>query len=144
MNILICRKFSIEKLIQFSQRSNVPGVQLLIYIFFGEIQVFLQLSWIVLLGANRAYVHLETQSCSKYSFQKLTQFSQENNALDATSYYTNGFLSRDICVTSTHQIGIFWTKWALLYLLNSDLEEVFFAKTKSILTGKECSRCSCF
>jgi hypothetical protein len=31
-------------------------------------------------------------SCWKYSFQKLTQFSQENNVLDAPASNNDGFL----------------------------------------------------
>jgi hypothetical protein len=39
--------------------------------------------------------------CRKYSFQKQTQFSQENNVLDAPAPKTDGFLSRGTCVSST-------------------------------------------
>jgi hypothetical protein len=36
----------------------------------------------------------------KYSFEKLTQFSQGNNVLDAPSSNTDVFLSSDTCVST--------------------------------------------
>jgi hypothetical protein len=38
---------------------------------------------------------------SKYSFQKLTQFSQGHNVLDLHASNTYGFPLRDKCVSST-------------------------------------------
>jgi hypothetical protein len=70
-------------------------------VFLGETHVFLQLSWIDLFGANRAYLTLKQLSCRKYYFQKLIQFSQWNNALDSPTSNTDGFLLRDTCVPST-------------------------------------------
>jgi hypothetical protein len=37
----------------------------------------------------------------KYSFEKVTQFSLGNNALDVPASNTDDFLSRDTCVPST-------------------------------------------
>jgi hypothetical protein len=37
---------------------------------------------------------------SEYLYQKLTQFSQGNNVLDAPSSNTHGFFARDTCVSS--------------------------------------------
>jgi hypothetical protein len=48
--------------------------------------------------------------CRKDSFQKLPQFSQGINVLDAPAYTTNGVISRQIFVTSMQLIGIFGTK----------------------------------
>jgi hypothetical protein len=45
--------------------------------------------------------HLSTMkhpSCRKYSFHKLSQFSQVNIALDAPVSNTDGYLWRDACV----------------------------------------------
>jgi hypothetical protein len=44
---------------------------------------------------------LKPMTYSKYSNQKLTQFSQGNNVLDAQVSNTDDFLSRDTCVPST-------------------------------------------
>jgi hypothetical protein len=49
--------------------------------------VFLQLSWIGLFGANRAYLHNENYKLPEVSFQKLTEFSHGNNVRDACSFY---------------------------------------------------------
>jgi hypothetical protein len=37
-----------------------------------------------------------------YSFQSITQFSQGDNVQDATASNMDGFLLRDICVSSTN------------------------------------------
>jgi hypothetical protein len=50
---------------------------------------------------NRAFSYLKILICRKYSFQKLTQFSQGYNVIDSNSCNTHGFLSRDISVSST-------------------------------------------
>jgi hypothetical protein len=47
------------------------------------------------------YLHLETKICRKYSFQKLTKFAQGNNVLAAPSSNSEGFLLRDVCISST-------------------------------------------
>jgi hypothetical protein len=52
------------------------------------------------IGAKRAYLYLETMMFKKYSFEKLTQFSQGSNVLDAPVSNTDGFLSRDPCVST--------------------------------------------
>jgi hypothetical protein len=46
----------------------------------------------------------------KYSFQKLTHFSQENNVVDAPASTVDGFLCRDTSVSSLNSIGLFGTK----------------------------------
>jgi hypothetical protein len=38
--------------------------------------------------------------CRKYSFQKLTQFSQANNVVDVVASHMDDFLSRDTYVSS--------------------------------------------
>jgi hypothetical protein len=42
------------------------------------------------------------------------------------------------------RIGLFGTKRAYLHLEKPTLQEVFFSKTYSFLTGKLCARCSFF
>jgi hypothetical protein len=70
-------------------------------VFFGEIYVFLELWTIGLFGGNRTYCNLKIMIFRKYSFQKLTQVLQSNNVLEAHASDTDGFLSRDTCVSST-------------------------------------------
>jgi hypothetical protein len=52
---------------------------------------------------------------------------------------TDGFLSRDTCVSST-QLNMPILNKMSLHLENPDLQEVFLSKTNSILTGKQCAR----
>jgi hypothetical protein len=72
---------------------------------------------------------LKHLSCKKFSFQKLTQFSQGSNVLDALASNTDGFPLRDICVTSTWMNRPVLRKWTLIHLENSDLLEVFLSNT---------------
>jgi hypothetical protein len=67
-------------------------LQLLTYmVIFIEINVFLHLSRIGLLGENRAYLHLETPKFRKYSFHNIYQFTQGNNMLDVPASKTMVF-----------------------------------------------------
>jgi hypothetical protein len=72
-------------------------------IFFQEIHVFLQLSSICLFGKKRAHIHLEKPTFRRYSFQKLTQFSQGNNVLDVLASTIHVFLWINTCVSSKHE-----------------------------------------
>jgi hypothetical protein len=47
-------------------------------------------------------LHLKYLRGGQYSFQKVTQFSQQNNVLFTTPSNIEGFLLRDICVSSIH------------------------------------------
>jgi hypothetical protein len=58
-----------------------------------------------------------------YSFQKLTQFSKGNNALEAAASNTDGFLCRDICVSSTHLSIAIWSKERLSPTLQTSVAE---------------------
>jgi hypothetical protein len=64
--------------------------------------VFLQLRWIGLCETKWDFLYLETVISRKYFFQKLTQFSQGNNVIHAAASNTHSFLSKDICVSSSH------------------------------------------
>jgi hypothetical protein len=56
---------------------------------------------------------MKTMICLKYSFQKLAQFSQENNVLDATPSNIDGFPWRGVCVSSTQLNRPIWKKESL-------------------------------
>jgi hypothetical protein len=64
-------------------------------VFFRDVYVFLQLAGWAYLEQTEHFSTLETLICRKYTFQKLTQFLQGNNVLDAPACDTSGFLSRD-------------------------------------------------
>jgi hypothetical protein len=61
-------------------------------VFFGEIHVFLQLTKIFLFGTRKPIPSLKNLSCRRYSFQKLTEFSQGNNVLYGEANTIDGFL----------------------------------------------------
>jgi hypothetical protein len=44
---------------------------------------------------------LKTSICRKYSFQKLTEISQEDNVVDPEASFIDVILWRDTCVSST-------------------------------------------
>jgi hypothetical protein len=123
------RKHYFQILTQFSQGKSVLELLLLIQmIFYREIHLFLQLSWIGLFWAKTAYHHLETPKLQKYSFQKLTKYSQGNNVLHASDSNTHGFLQEIHIFCPLRWAGLFSTKWAFLHFKNSDLLEVFLSK----------------
>jgi hypothetical protein len=73
----------------------------------------------------------------KYSFQKLTQFSQEINVLDGAASKIAGFLWRYTCASSTQLKYPISANKAYVHLGNYTLQEVILSKTNSIITGKE-------
>jgi hypothetical protein len=78
-----------------SAASNIDGI-------FGEIHVFLQLSWIGELEANRSYVHLETPKLKKVFLSKTRSVVTEKQwCLDDAASNIDDFLWRHTCVSST-------------------------------------------
>jgi hypothetical protein len=53
---------------------------------------------------------LKHLTCRKYSFQKLTEFSQGNNVQDDPESNIHGFLWRDTCVSSSQLNRPIWRK----------------------------------
>jgi hypothetical protein len=100
-------------------------------VIFWEIHVFLQVSWIGLFGAKRAYLQLETflSSCRKYFFQKLSQFTQGKNVLDVPAFTTDGFLWRVTCVSSTYLNRSIWNKMNISSSGKVWLQNYFFQKS---------------
>jgi hypothetical protein len=82
-------------------------------VFFKEIYDFLHRTSTGLFGANIAISILKHLSCRKYSFEKLTQFSQGKNVPDVPASNTYGFLLRDTCVSSTPLNRHVWKKMSL-------------------------------
>jgi hypothetical protein len=75
--------------------------------------MFLQLSRIGLFGTNVPLSSFKIVIYRQYSFQKLTEFSQGYNALDANVSNVHEILSRDICVSSTSVNKPIWSKESL-------------------------------
>jgi hypothetical protein len=59
---------------------------------------------------TQAYLHFETPKLQEVFLEKLTQFSQGNNALDPPASNTNGCLWRDKCVSSIQLNRSIWNK----------------------------------
>jgi hypothetical protein len=75
---------------------------------------------------------------------KLTQFSQGNKLFVALASNTDGFLSRDTCVSSTQHMMRIRNKKSLSPNSKSDWQEVLDSKTASISTWKQGARYSFF
>jgi hypothetical protein len=71
---------------------------------------------------------LKTKICWIFSFQKLTQFSQRNNALEAPASNIDGFLCIDTCVSSIQLNRHIWGKQSILPPETPKLWEVSFQK----------------
>jgi hypothetical protein len=105
-------------------------------VFFWEMHVFLQLTWIGLFGKKERISTLKNLSCRKCSFHKLTQFSQGINVVPGESCNINVFLWRDTCVSLTQLNKPVWNKGIAYPHLGKKLklQELFFSKTYWILT----------
>jgi hypothetical protein len=97
----------------------------------------------VFLEENEPFSKCKSLIYRKYSIQKFTDISQDNNLLDAPASMTDAFLWRATCVSTQLNMPI-WNKKSLSPVENAKLQEVFLSKTNSILTVKPCARCSCF
>jgi hypothetical protein len=81
---------------------------------------------------------------SQFFFQKLIQFSARINVLHASHSNIDAFLFRDTCGSSTQLNRPIWQKMCVFPLENPDSQVLFPSKTHSILTVKQCVRCSYF
>jgi hypothetical protein len=62
------------------------------------------------LEINEPFSTLKILTCRKYSFQKLSKFSEVNNVIDSAASYTHGFLLRDMPDSSTQVYRTTWNK----------------------------------
>jgi hypothetical protein len=103
-------------------------------VFFWEIYVFLQLSWIGLFVGNRAYLHLETPKLQEIFLSKLTQCSLSNNVLVCAASNRNRFFGEILVFLQLRWIGVFWANRYSTTLSNL-LEEDFLSKRTQISQG---------
>jgi hypothetical protein len=142
---LNCLKYSFQIVTQLSHRinvlhaaaSNLDG-------FLLEIHVFLQFTWLCVLGTKWANPPLENVSCRKSFFDKLTKFSQGNNARIFLLPTEMVFFGEIYVFLQMCWIGLLGTKCAYLYIENPQLPEVLLSSTNSDLTEKQCATCCSF
>jgi hypothetical protein len=70
---------------------------------------FFNLAEYAYLEQNEAISTLKVLNCRRYSVQKVTKFTQENNVLNVAPSNPDGFLLRDTRVLSTYLIGLLAT-----------------------------------
>jgi hypothetical protein len=101
LETMICRKYSFEKFPQFSQGNNVLDAEASnIDDFLWRDSCVSSIQLIGLFGTKQPIYTLKHISCRKFSFQKLTLFTQGNNLLDVPASNTVEFFLRDTCVSS--------------------------------------------
>jgi hypothetical protein len=133
---LCCRKYSLQKLTQYSQGNNVVDAPVSAQmIFFWDIHVFVRLSLIAYLEHNENFFALKTLIGRKYSFQKLSKFSKGNNVLDALASDTNGFLLRTHVFLQLSWKCLLEMNIASLHLEKTMLLEVFLSKRTQFSQG---------
>jgi hypothetical protein len=102
---------------------------------------------------SAAYAYLEQRewistlkivSCGKYSFHKLPQISQVNNVLDALLLTHMVFFTEIQVFFQLSRIILFSTKRAYLHLGKPNFQEIFLSEMNSVLSWKQCARCTCF
>jgi hypothetical protein len=91
-----------------------------------------------------AFYLLENHDGEAEFLSKANSFLQENKLFDVPPSNIDGFLSRDTCFSTSQLNRHIGMKCAFLPLLKPDRQAVFLSETNSILTGKQCARCSCF
>jgi hypothetical protein len=125
---MIC-KYCFVKLTEYWQKTMFLILMLLTQmVFFWVIYVFLQLSWISLFELTEPMSTLKKLSCSKYSLQKLTQFSERNNVLDAPASNTDSCLWETHVFLKLRWIGIFGEKRPYFNFEIPKFQEAFISK----------------
>jgi hypothetical protein len=134
------RMDSFHKLTQFSQGNNV--------LEYPDTCLSIQRYMCFLNSAEKAYLmQHETFSTLKHlnsgsiPFKNCLVLKGEQCAR-CSCFWHRWFSSSDSCVLQLSNISFFGAKWDFLNLENHDLQEAFLSKT--ILTGKQCRRWSCF
>jgi hypothetical protein len=100
-------KYDLHEIFLWKSNSVLTGNRVLVFtdcnfhLLFGEIHVFLQLSWVGLFGANKAYLHFEIAKWQEILLSKTNSILKGKQCSRSPDSNTNGFLLRDKCVHST-------------------------------------------
>jgi hypothetical protein len=81
--------------------------------FFGEINVFLQLSSMGLFGIKSSCLYPETPMLQEVLLSKVTPFSQAKTVFYSPASDTNDCLWRETCVSSTQLNRPIWDIYSL-------------------------------
>jgi hypothetical protein len=82
-------------------------------VFFWQIHMFRQLSWIGLLTTKWAIIYIEKCDEKEVFLQERSQFSQGNSVLDVSASHTDCILLKNACVSSTYLNRPIWKKMSL-------------------------------
>jgi hypothetical protein len=108
------QKVPLSKLTLFSQGKNVLDAPASKTVgFLSRDTCVTSTYWNGLDGTKWTFLHFENSVFRSYFFQYWNIFTQVNNMVDACASNTNGFLSRDTCVSSTQLNRPIWNKLSL-------------------------------
>jgi hypothetical protein len=104
---------------------------------------FFNLAELAYVTENEPFFTLKTRIFRKQCYQKLTHFSISNTVLHFSFSNIQGFLQQIHVSLQLTWTGICGGNSAYFHLVSPKFFYVFFLKCKSVLTGKQCARCSC-
>jgi hypothetical protein len=110
-------------------------------IFFGEINAFLQVSWMGLLRTKWSYTW-NTYVAGVSTCKKVLNFHRETMCLMVPLLRQTVSFREMYVFLNVSWLGLFGTKWTLMHLEHSEWQESFLWKTNAIVTGNQCARCS--
>jgi hypothetical protein len=102
------------------------------------------LTWKGLFGAHRANLHFETLKLQEVLIWKPKTILTGNNMLEAASSNMHDFHLRDPCISSAQLNLPSWRKQNLSSTWKLCIAGRIPLKTNSIISGQQCSTCSCF
>jgi hypothetical protein len=90
----------LSQLSQFSEEYNVLDATFLpCMVVFGELHAFPPLTGIGLFGAKTAHLHFESPNFREVFLSKVDSVITEKQCAASFCFYTDGFPSRDTCVS---------------------------------------------
>jgi hypothetical protein len=97
-------------------------------VFFWEIHVFLQKSWIILSAAHRAYIQLENCDLQEAYIAKTNSFVTWKQCSRCCCSLQRWMSLERYVFLQFSRIGLFGTKWTFVHFDNYDFPEVFLKK----------------
>jgi hypothetical protein len=85
------------------------------------------------IGSKSAYLHLEAPNFHKVVLSKVNSVITEKQCAASFCFYTDGFPSRDTCVSSSKMNWWICSKMSLFHLETFGLQEVLLSKTTWVL-----------